>query len=368
MKVYLVGGAVRDELLGLPVEEKDWVVVGATVADMLQQGYLQVGKDFPVFLHPVSKEEYALARTERKVGRGYTGFTFDASPQVTLEEDLLRRDLTINAIAQTSDGQLIDPYHGQDDLNKKILRHVSAAFIEDPVRILRVARFSARFADFRIASDTLSLMQHMVQSGEVDALVAERVWKEVVRALGEDKPEQFFKVLADCGALTILFPPIKIPGPGMNALTQATKISSNTVIRFAALLYDVSAEEISQLCERYRIPQEYRELARLTASYFQQYIQANHLTATALLQLLKNVDAFRREQRFKNFLITCKAIARAVSLEQSQANRLQKIYETAKAVDIKKIMQENLKGKAIAEAIDEKRIAAIEQQLILMGR
>lgn len=191
MKIYLVGGAVRDQVLGLPVKEKDWVVVGATVDDMLRAGYRQVGKDFPVFLHPKTGEEYALARTERKVGRGYTGFAFDAAPTVSLEEDLKRRDLTINAMAQTSTGEIIDPYHGQEDLEKKILRHVSPAFAEDPVRILRVARFNARFG-FDVAPDTLQLMRKMVAQGEVDALVAERVWKELERALLEQHPENFF--------------------------------------------------------------------------------------------------------------------------------------------------------------------------------
>lgn len=214
MKIYLVGGAVRDELLGIPYHEKDWVVVGATAEEMLAKGYRQVGKDFPVFLHPKTNEEYALARTERKVSKGYTGFTFNAAPEVTLEEDLQRRDLTINAIAKAEDGTIIDPFHGREDLQNKILRHVSPAFSEDPVRILRIARFAARYGDFTIAPETLALMKQMVVSGEVDALVPERVWKEWQRALSEKHPEKFFEVLAACGAMAILFPEISPENAG----------------------------------------------------------------------------------------------------------------------------------------------------------
>ena len=232
MKIYLVGGAVRDQLLHRPVKEKDWVVVGATPSDMLQKGFKQVGKDFPVFLHPDTKEEYALARLERKVGKGYTGFTFDTSPQVTLEEDLKRRDLTINAIAlDAATGNIIDPYHGQQDLNAKILRHVSQAFIEDPVRILRVARFAARFSAFSVAPETIDLMKKMVENGEVNALVAERVWKEFEKALTEDHPERFFEVLAQCSAQAVLFP----KNIAIDALIKAAKFSPIIKIRFAAL-------------------------------------------------------------------------------------------------------------------------------------
>ncbi len=363
MKIYLVGGAVRDQLLHLPVHEKDWVVVGATVEDVLQKNFRQVGKDFPVFLHPETNEEYALARTERKVGRGYAGFNFDTSANVTLEEDLKRRDLTINAMAQTLDGVLIDPYHGKEDIKKKMLRHVSPAFVEDPVRILRVARFAARFADlgFQIAPETMALMKTMVSSGEVNALVAERVWKELERALLEKNPEQFFSVLADCGALSILFPEFKLAGAGVNALIQATKISSDPQVRLAALLYDLSVRDIAALCERYRVPSEYRELALLGSQYYDQYQRACELSAEELLNLLQAIDAFRREERFRKFLMIGKAIARAISLEHSQANWLLKVYETAKAVDVKSLVNNGLVGKEIAEAINQKRVEAIKK-------
>lgn len=361
MKIYLVGGAVRDQLLGLPVQEKDWVVVGATVEEMLQKNFRQVGKDFPVFLHPDTHEEYALARMERKTGRGYTGFAFDASPQVTLEEDLKRRDLTINAMAQTVEGILIDPYHGKQDLAQKILRHVSPAFAEDPVRILRVARFAARYnkLGFTVATETNELMKQMVVSGEVDALVAERVWKELERALAEENPEQFFKVLADCTALAVLFPQINMQGPGMTALVQAAKISSDARVRLAALLYALSVAEIKTLCDRYRIPSDYRELALLIAEHLNEYRRARELSAEELLSLLQRLDVFRREERFRNFLIACKAIARATATENLQSNWLLKVYETAKAVDTKQFT--HLAGKEIAVAINKKRVEAIEK-------
>ncbi len=362
MKVFLVGGAVRDQLLGLPVKEKDWVVVGATEAEMLDQGYRQVGKDFPVFLHPETHEEYALARRERKVGKGYTGFTFNTSPEVTLEEDLLRRDLTINAIAAAADGELFDPYHGKVDLEKKILRHVSAAFVEDPVRILRVARFAARFADlgFTVAPETVTLMQAMVRSGEANALVAERVWKEWERALAEPHPEVFFTVLADCQALPLLFPSINLPGPGMNALLQAAKLSSDPCVRFAALMYPLTADELNSLCHRYRIPNEYRELALLMVRHSEAFIHARDLSADQLLALLQSVDAFRRESRFRLFLLVGKALARALSLEESQSVCLLKAYDAARAIDVAAISASQKDGKQIAAAIQKARLDAIK--------
>ena len=354
MEVYLVGGAVRDQLLNLPVKEKDWVVVGATIDDMLKKGFRQVGKDFPVFLHPETQEEYALARLERKIGRGYTGFSFDTSPHVTLEDDLKRRDLTINAMAQTLDGKLIDPYHGKKDLERKLLRHVSPAFSEDPVRILRIARFAARYAElgFTVAPETIDLMKQMVTAGEVDALVPERVWKELERALAEKNPETFFEVLADCNALQPLFPPLKL-----EALIQAAKISSDSQIRFAALLSDLSAAEIKALCERYRVPSEYRDLALLVAGHAKQYQGARELSAEELLDLLQATDAFRREVRFRNFLMACKAVVRANATEGSQSAWLLKAYEAAKAVNTKAFL--NLSGKEIAEALYKKRVEAI---------
>ncbi len=355
MEIYLVGGAVRDKLLGLPVKERDWVVVGATADEMLKLGYRQVGKDFPVFLHPETKEEYALARVERKVSRGYTGFSFDASPAVTLEQDLLRRDLTMNAIAQRTDDSLVDPYHGTTDLQKKILRHVSAAFIEDPVRILRVGRFAARFASkgFTVAPETVKLMQAMVKSGEVDALVAERVWKELERALQEETPAAFFHVLADCSAVTVLFPQLK--ENNIHALSQAATLSSDAEVRFAALLYDLSPSDIVTLCDRYRVPSTYRELALLVATKFQHYIHAATLTAEQLLALLQTTDAFRREARFEKFLLACESIQN----KSADSERLRQVYQSAKQVDAQTIMASGAAGIEIAKQISEARLGLI---------
>jgi tRNA nucleotidyltransferase (CCA-adding enzyme) len=359
MKTYLVGGAVRDQLLGLPVKEKDWVVVGATVDDMLRKGFRQVGKDFPVFLHPETNEEYALARTERKVGRGYTGFDFNASPNVTLEDDLLRRDLTINAMAQTSDGALVDPYHGKEDLEKKLLRHVSPAFVEDPVRILRVARFAARFAElgFTVAKDTNTLMKQMVLSGEVDALVAERVWKELERALQEKHPEQFFQVLDACGALEVLFPQIKMNSTGMIALQKAVILSLDPESRFAALLHDLQPEQIEVICKRYRVPTIFKELAMLVAKHLPQ--ASYH--AEQLLALLEMTDAFRRGDRFEKFVTVCSIIA------DSRSQPFQKeVLLAAQAVakmplpDIKSL---NLSGPEIKERIHQERFKIISDKL-----
>ncbi|HLB57676.1 MAG TPA: multifunctional CCA tRNA nucleotidyl transferase/2'3'-cyclic phosphodiesterase/2'nucleotidase/phosphatase [Gammaproteobacteria bacterium] len=355
MKIYLVGGAVRDQLLNLPIKEKDWVVVGATVNDMLAQGFRQVGKDFPVFLHPKTSEEYALARKERKSGCGYTGFTFDASPTVSLEEDLLRRDLTINAMAQTPDGVLIDPYHGKDDLSKKILRHVSPAFVEDPVRILRVARFAARFG-FDIAPETKALMQTMVVSGEINTLVAERVWKELERALVEKQPENFFEVLADCNALAVLFPSIKLGGAGVRVLSMISKKSSDVEIRFAALLHEMPSMTITELCARYRVPTHCRELALLVANYLSLYQRAEKLNATELLDLFLALDAFRREERFKIFLLVCEACT-----PSSTSAFLIKNYEIAKKVEVQSVLDEGATGKAITERLNQKRIEAIRK-------
>jgi tRNA nucleotidyltransferase (CCA-adding enzyme) len=355
MKIYLVGGAVRDELLNLPVKERDYVVVGASIDEMLAKGFRQVGKDFPVFLHPNTKEEYALARMERKTGRGYTGFTFDTSKEVTLEDDLKRRDITINAIAKTAEGELIDPYHGKEDLEKKLIRHVSEAFIEDPVRILRVARFAARFTElgFTVAPDTMELMQQMVEIGEVDALVAERVWKEFERALSEKQPEKFFEVLESCGALTILFPSLQ--PEGIKTLIRASTLSLNTRVRFAALFHDNTVEQIKLLCDRYRVPSEYRELAQLVASYHVSYQNTFRLSADELLALLQSVDAFRRPERFDNFLLACEACSFT-----SYSDFLMVCYQAAKKVDAKEWLDKNIPGKEIAERIAEKRKQAIQ--------
>ncbi len=365
MKIYLVGGAVRDKLLGLPVKERDWVVVGATVADMLKLGYKQVGKEFPVFLHPKTGEEYALARMERKVNLGYKGFTFDTSSHVSLEEDLIRRDLTINAMAETKEGELVDPYHGKRDLGQKILRHVSPAFAEDPVRILRVGRFLARYAHlgFQVAPDTVSLMREMVKAGEVDALVAERVWKELERALGEKNPEKFFEVLADCGALEKLFPGRWIDDDDMRALKKAAELTNDPVIRFAAFMLTVPYDHyLNNLCHRYRVPNTYKELARLTVRYYGTALNALSLSAEELLSLLSGLDIFRREERFNQFLTVCLAIAQS---QQKDFNPdwLKKCAATAKSVDVQALLAQGLEGVELAKKLKEKRREAIEKWL-----
>ncbi|MGA2708528.1 MAG: multifunctional CCA addition/repair protein [Steroidobacteraceae bacterium] len=347
MQVYLVGGAVRDSLLGLPVKERDWVVVGSTREDMLRLGYREVGRDFPVFLHPQSHEEYALARLERKVAPGYRGFEVRFGPEVTLEEDLGRRDLTINAIAQAADGSLVDPYGGRGDLEARVLRHVSASFVEDPVRLLRVARFAARFAalGFHIAPETLALMRSMVDRHEIDALVAERVWQETERALREADPSEFFRVLRDCGALKTIFPEIDalfgVPQPPewhpeidtgvhtLMVLTQAASLSPLPSVRFAALVHDLgkgstppaewprhhgheerSVALVEAMATRLRIPSEYRELARIVARYHGIVHRAHELRPKTILDFFERADAFRRPQRFAEALLACEADSR----------------------------------------------------------
>lgn len=360
MKIYLVGGAVRDKLLGLPVKERDWVVVGATVADMLKQGFKQVGKEFPVFLHPKTGEEYALARMERKVEAGYKGFAFDASPLVTLEEDLLRRDLTINAMAEDQDGTIIDPYGGQKDLEQRVLRHVSLAFTEDPVRILRVGRLLARYASlgFKIAPETITLMQQMTAAGEVDALVAERVWKELERALAEKNPEQFFTALAAAGALPKLFPAVSLDGPGMQALNRATALSTDTAVRLAALLHAFPDPKISinQLATRYRLPNAYLELAKLTAYHHQTALKAQQLTSEPLLSLFSALDIYRRDDRFQQFLLACSAIS-PTTFDRKWLNSA---AQAAKQVDIQSLLATGLEGIALAARIKDERKKALD--------
>ncbi len=333
MQVYLVGGAVRDRLLGLPVRERDWVVVGATPQEMLALGYRAVGKDFPVFLHPETHEEYALARTERKTGPGYTGFAVHADPDVTLEADLLRRDLTINAMAETPDGELIDPYGGKDDLDNGILRHVSPAFAEDPVRILRIARFAARFSrwGFHVAHDTNKLLRAMVASGEVDQLVPERVWAELVKALTGPVPVRFFEVLHGCGALARLFPELEplYPAaghaatatihPALPVLQAAVELSEDAAVRWAALICDIDNADpkaldkprLTALCERLRSPNACRELALLALQYRSQVHDIAGLSPTVMLDLLTALDALRRADRLDDFLLVCEAEARS---------------------------------------------------------
>ena len=342
MKIYAVGGAVRDELLGLAVKDRDWVVVGATPQDMLAQGYLAVGRDFPVFLHPQTHEEYALARTERKTGPGYTGFAFHAAPGVTLEQDLIRRDLTINAIARDEAGAIIDPHGGRADLAARVLRHVSPAFAEDPVRILRVARFAARFADFTIAAETMALMRGMVAAGEVDALVPERVWQELARGLMEARPSRMFEVLRECEALSRLLPELDalwgVPQRAdyhpeidtgvhvMMVIDMAARLGAALPARFAALTHDLgkgltpaeilprhygheakSVILLEAICERLRVPAECREVARLAARFHGDMHRVAELRPETRLTVLERCDALRRPERFELILLACEA-------------------------------------------------------------
>jgi tRNA nucleotidyltransferase (CCA-adding enzyme) len=356
MKIYLVGGAVRDKLLGLPVKEKDYVVVGATAEDMLKLGYRQVGKEFPVFLHPKTSEEYALARMEKKVEPGYQGFNFDTSPDVSLKDDLIRRDLTINAMAEDQEGKLYDFYQGKEDLEQRILRHVSLAFAEDPVRILRVGRFLARYYyfGFRVADDTNELMRKMVSAGEVDALVAERVWKELDRTLLEKNPEKFFEVLANCGALGKLFPGLELNGDGMKALKAAAEFSQDAAVRFAALMSGYELAKAMDICDRYRAPNEYRELVRLVIKLSPIAINAKKLSAEELLDLFAALDIFRREERFGKFLLVCKAITSDFPLEW-----LQQGAGAAKSFNVHELLSKGLKGEELVTELKKKRIERI---------
>ena len=367
MKIYLVGGAVRDKLLGLPVKERDYAVVGASEDEMLKLGYTRVGKEFPVFLHPKTREEYALARLERKTGPGYKGFNFDASKAVTLEDDLGRRDLTINAIAESTDGTLIDPYHGKQDLEKKLLRHVSPAFAEDPVRILRVSRFLARFTHlgFTVAPETTALMRSMVQAGEVNALVAERVWKELERALGEKNPEQFFATLDSCGALSILCDGLNLNSHGMQSLTASCQLTTNASIRFAALLHDYAngdKKSLRDFCNRYRIPNAYTQLATLTAAHHADAYKAKILDAEALLNLFSRLDYFRRPSRFNDFLTACTAIY-ANNDNDFDADWLIRCAEVARAYPVQTLVEQGLEGAALAEQLKIKRLEKISEWL-----
>lgn len=402
MKIYLVGGCVRDQLLGLKTKDRDWVVVGSTPEEMLELGYRQVGKDFPVFLHPKTNEEYALARTERKISAGYSGFNFHAAADVTLEEDLIRRDLTINAIALSNKDELIDPFNGMDDIEAKILRHVSPAFVEDPVRILRVARFAARFAElgFNIADETQQLMAEMVNNGEVDSLVPERVWQETMHALNEKIPARYFEVLRDCGALAKLFPEIDqlwgVPQTEkyhpeidtgihtMMVLTQAAKLSNDPKVRFAALVHDLGkgitpkhewpkhiAHEsrgvplVEALCDRYRIPNDYRELAIIVTKYHLHYHRAAELRDNTFLETLESLDAFRRPDRFELFLLACEADSRGRTGYEEQDFEQPKIYRNvfnaAQAINAKELVAKGLQGKEIKDELKKQRILAIKQ-------
>lgn len=363
MQIYKVGGAVRDRLLGRPVSDIDWLVVGATVEEMLAKGFRPVGADFPVFLHPKTGEEYALARTERKSGRGYGGFTFHASPDVTLEEDLIRRDLTINAMAEDEAGTLHDPYHGKVDLDRRLLRHVSPAFAEDPLRVLRVARFAARYAPlgFQVADDTLGLMRQISASGELLALTAERSWKEIERALMEAHPQVFFEVLQACDALQVLLPELE-PNPcTLASLQQAAQQQLALPVRWACLLHPLSQASIKALNQRLKTPRECHELSALTGEYVGQANQAFELSAMALLDLLQRFDVYRRPQRFEDFLAACTAIALSSGQPNyRQADYLQAATAAARAVDVKPLVQAGLTGQALGEALRNARLQALE--------
>ena len=408
MQIYQVGGSVRDKFLGLPVADRDWVVVGATPQEMETLGYRLVGKDFPVFLHPQSHEEYALARTERKVGPGYKGFTVHATPDVSLEEDLRRRDLTINAMALAPDGTLIDPFGGGADLQQRRLRHVSPAFSEDPVRILRVARFAARFASlgFEVAEETLTLMRTMVEAGEVDALVPERVWAELLRALSEATPSRFFEVLRACGALRVLLPEVEqlfgVPQPPqyhpeidtgvhiMQVVDRAAQLSTDAAVRFAALLHDlgkgttpreewprhIGHEErglglVEDVCRRLRVPNDYRDLAVLTAKYHGLCHRAEELRPATILDTLQALDAFRRPQRFEQFLLACEADSTGRPGHERQpypqADLLRRMLELAASVDASALAAQGMKGEAVATELRRRRIAVIRTARVEAG-
>jgi tRNA nucleotidyltransferase (CCA-adding enzyme) len=400
MQVYLVGGAVRDALLGLQVKERDWVVIGATREELLRANYREVGRDFPVFLHPKTHEEYALARLERKVSPGYRGFAVEFGPQVTLEQDLARRDLTINAMAQSEDGTLLDPYGGKRDLEARVLRHVSPAFAEDPVRILRVARFAARFAPlgFRVAPETNELMQSMVERGEVAALVPERVWQETEKALRERCAAEFFRVLRGCGALRGVYPEIDalfgVPQPPqwhpeidtgvhtLMVLDQAALLSRDPKVRFAALLHDLgkgttpradwpshrgheqrSVELIEKLCDRLRVPGDYRDLSVIVARYHGNAHRAFELRPDTILDMLEKADAFRRPERFAQALLACEADSRGRSgLEQTpypQRQYLHAAQAAAAAVKPGRAELAQLDGPGIAAWLHAGRLQAI---------
>ena len=401
MKTYLVGGAVRDKILGLPIKDRDWVVTGATPDDMLELNYTPVGKDFPVFLHPKTHEEYALARTERKTAAGYHGFQFHADKEVSLEEDIKRRDLTINALAEDKDGNVIDYVNGQVDIENRILRHVSPAFAEDPVRVLRIARFAARFAHlgFKVADETMALMREMVTAGEIDALVAERVWQETYRALKEPAPDVFIETLRACGALKILFPEVDrlfgVPQPEehhpeidtgvhtMMVLQQACLLSDDPLVRFAALTHDLGKgttekdilphhydhEErgvnlVKELCDRYKVPNQYRELAVITSRYHTHVHRAFEVKPKTLLKVLNATDAFRKPERFFQFITACIADSHGrpgyEDYNYQQAPFFKRVRETAAAVDVQAIIKDGYENENIKEELHKRRLRAIK--------
>ena len=402
MDIYLVGGAVRDQLLGIPSYDKDWMVVGSSPQEMLAQGFRAVGQDFPVFLHPETQEEYALARTERKSGQGYTGFECHYAPDVTLEDDLARRDLTINAIAQSSDGTLHDPYGGESDLHNRVLRHVSPAFSEDPLRVLRVARFAAKLQPlgFTIATETMALMQQIVDSGELQHLTAERIWQEWQKSLSTSEPQVFLEILKQCGALAVILPEINrlfgVPQPerwhpeidtGIHTLMvakQATLLSPNLAVRFAAQVHDlgkgVTPESewpshkmhchtgiklIKQLCQRLTVPNEYRDLALLVCQHHSNIHRTLELKASTALKLLNQIDAWRKPQRFEQILLCCQADHQGrlglESMPYPQAKQMRDYYQAAVEIDVQSIITQGFSGRAIRDELDKQRIEAIEK-------
>ena len=402
MIVYLVGGAVRDELLGLPVKDRDWVVVGARPEDLLALGYQPVGRDFPVFLHPKSHEEYALARTERKTGPGYRGFVVHTDPSVTLDEDLMRRDLTINAMAKSPDGALIDPYGGRDDLSNRVLRHVSPAFVEDPVRILRLARFAARFADFSIAPETQSLAQAMVEAGEVDALVPERVWQELARGLMTPKPSRFFEVLRACGALQRLLPELDclwgVPQRAdyhpevdtgvhvMMVIDMAAQMNLPLTARFAALTHDLgkgttpadvlprhighearSAAMIGPLSQRLRVPMECRDLAMLMAYFHSDMHRVTLLRPATIVTTLERCDAFRRPERFEEMLGVCEADFRGRGNSATSPYPARDVWRlalaAAQSVNAGAVARAASKPAEIPARVHEARVGAVREAM-----
>ena len=408
MKVYLVGGAVRDQLLGLPVKDRDWIVVGATPATLLSLGYQQVGKDFPVFLNPKTKEEYALARTESKSSAGYTGFICDFSPTITLEQDLIRRDLTINAMAQSKDGEIIDPYGGKQDLENRILRHISPAFSEDPLRVLRVARFAARYHSlgFKIASETLSLMAELAQSGELQHLTTERVWLETEKALNEKNPEIYFETLHKTGALKVLFSEIDalygVPNPvkhhpevdsfihTMLVLKQAVNLTENnpilnkSAVRFAAICHDLGKALTPQnilphhygheqagikptrsLCKRLKVPSYYQELAELTCEFHTHIHKAFELRAETVITLFNRFDVWRKPQRFQEFLQVCLADTRGrtgfENKDYPQIDYINQLLHAANEVDVQQVIADGFEKQEIRNELTKRRILAVKQ-------
>lgn len=409
MHIYKVGGAVRDRLLGLPVSDIDWVVTGATAEQMTELGYRPVGMDFPVFLHPHTQQEYALARTERKSGRGYGGFVFHASPDVTLEQDLVRRDLTINAMAEDDQGILTDPYHGQRDLEQRILRHVSPAFAEDPLRVLRVARFAARYADlgFKVADETLALMRQLSESGELQALTPERSWKEISRALLETQPQVFIQVLRDCGALQQLLPEVDalfgVPQPAahhpeidsgvhtLSVLQQAARFAQPLTVRWACLLHDLGkgttpasewprhiAHEhrglklIAAVNQRFKVPRDCAELALLVGQYHTHGHRALELKPSTLLDLLQSFDVYRRPQRFEEFVACCEMDARGrLGLEDRaypQADYLRAAAQAAREVAVQPLLEQGFKGPELGEALKRERLKVLTEYKVSATR